>query len=1149
MMLFQGSVQADNAHDSQLASPRAAEKEEPDRLPTTSTPKKGGEGPSGNEHIDVSPVKLTSQQPETSNDISLNWVDSYVEWLHEENRENTQGDEGSTWQDNYTRCDICGACCRIASHLRRPGECLRQLKLLPQFQFPGGDKDEVFITRIALLIGECPNPSCSSGRHPDQIPPDCVGWWKSDGWKIMRWRGDKERADNDILKEKIRDFVRRHKKKDNRHSQAGARSQVSQCEIGVAGSITAESGLKCSSCEEEGDLMQHLLASSQCRLAYVKHFLTDDEVDSQTSLFQLSISLNMCARLGCTERKGFTYLASHLDRSEECLEFYQSEGVKLGFPNWDPSASSRIISKKISQIRRQMKESRAKMSSSSCEKFKGELSHLLEHVCRKCGKMGPGVGDGEFRLLGGWTWLSDQGAEEGWFCPDCTEESAEYTDTLEKLKEDTERLKKSPSSQTDSFKMVKSTSSTRTIVAPTCLIEGIADVSNAIPSLSTRILVPQDATAIRAIMGHCDEAIEDRVELKRCTSELMNKPFVTDFEATVSCLYRTFLAEVRHKMKIMTMALAKSARGKIISFDQNLTSARKSNPNLKMTLEGALRDLCAWSLPYQKLKSLESAARANINGRVKVYLKGTIIKGLEDENLRRIILLGFRCFANGNITSFEQLENHPGLEAIITNMAPVILRFVRDKVKLFVRHIVKPNFSNYDLRLDIADHGLDVKLVGYLYTKQFDKVNRTLAENPQIQMIPDITDQIIAAEEVKPTTSLNWETVADNYKVGELRAKNIIEIAQHCQVGDVAFPLSLLDIYTPTGWQATEKEKLLRFRVEQLSHERNPEENTVEAIIDIVKELLDEGLFEELIFEEVDRDIRQSMKRRLEVVCPDQDRISLNALHWYHTLLLRTGQSHQWTLRRHCGATLVIPYHPLLLEALMQQVEVRIAVGPEHLHVDHDQVCSEIMAGVAWKDISLLKFLHGVTLDNYNEPVSQFTIKVIASQDKEYNFTDSNERDEECDDIFTNSKGETFIITNGDLRKLYVKRPPSMQSMTFAQFIISYYRKQKRQQAIIDPETGVGEDSVEPIVGGEDVRAPLFMSLSNNIIMKKRSDSSEAVPLLLNQNAIDSYGERMMFQPWGAIQELDEDQSIEDKRKQKENRLNLFPLSIFPKCE
>lgn len=216
--------------------------------------------------------------------------------------------------------------------------------------------------------------------------------------------------------------------------------------------------------------------------------------------------------------------------------------------------------------------------------------------------------------------------------------------------------------------------------------------------------------------------------------------------------------------------------------------------------------------------------------------------------------------------------------------------------------------------------------------------------------------------------------------------------------------------------------------MEQLSQERSSKECTEEAIVNIVRELLEEGLFEELIFEEVDRDLRQSMRRRLNEVCPDQDAESLNALQWYHTNLLRTGKSDQWTLRRQCGATLGIPYHPLLLEALMEQVEVRIAVAPEHLQVNQDQVqCSEIMAGVAWKDVSLLKFLHGVTLSNYDEPVSQFSVKIIASQEQEFNFKDSTEKDEECDDVYTNSKGETLIISNGDLRKLYVKRPPVME--------------------------------------------------------------------------------------------------------------------------
>ena len=152
------------------------------------------------------------------------------------------------------------------------------------------------------------------------------------------------------------------------------------------------------------------------------------------------------------------------------------------------------------------------MQKYGCEKFKEELSNLLGHVCRKCGRMGPGVGESDFKLIGGWTWQGNNGAEESWFCSNCTEESPEYAETIAKLRENTERLSRSTSSGSKSFKLVKSTSSDRIIVAPACLTENTTEVSNALPSCSTRILVPQDATAIRTIMECCDEAVEDRVE-------------------------------------------------------------------------------------------------------------------------------------------------------------------------------------------------------------------------------------------------------------------------------------------------------------------------------------------------------------------------------------------------------------------------------------------------------------------------------------------------------------------------------------------------------------------------------------------------------------------------------------------------------------
>ena len=133
---------------------------------------------------------------------------------------------------------------------------------------------------------------------------------------------------------------------------------------------------------------------------------------------------------------------------------------------------------------------------------------------------------------------------------------------------------------------------------------------------------------------------------------------------------------------------------------------------------------------------------------------------------------------------------------------------------------------------------------------------------------------------------------------------------------------------------------------------------------------------------------------------------------------------------------------------------------------------------------------------------------------------------------------------NGDFRKLYAKRPPAVESMTMAQFVTQYYKKRREQSAVIDPNTDIGQESNEPIVGG-DTRAPKFLKLSNKIIMKKRSDRSKPIPLLLPFNTLDDYGHRMLFQPWRTAAELLIASTEEEKLQQKQNRLALFPMSIF----
>ena len=113
--------------------------------------------------------------------------------------------------------------------------------------------------------------------------------------------------------------------------------------------------------------------------------------------------------------------------------------------------------------------------------------------------------------------------------------------------------------------------------------------------------------------------------------------------------------------------------------------------------------------------------------------------------------------------------------------------------------------------------------------------------------------------------------------------------------------------------------------------------------------LHDEGLFDNLVTEDLDRDIRVSIRKRLEELRPDLPVHTINALQWYHTLLVKTGKSKQWTLRQDCGETLVRPYYPHFQEALQQDVEVKVVIGAEHLE---PEIPSDLGPGSGWKQIS-----------------------------------------------------------------------------------------------------------------------------------------------------------------------------------------------------
>ena len=115
-------------------------------------------------------------------------------------------------EEGIWQCSICKQSGRMSHHLRSSEECLKQLRAQTHYQFKGAERSEIFITKFCLANGVCPNALCTDVLH-SSIPRPCFEWWMSNGWQYMGWRGSKEEADVNIIKEKIREFTKYHKKK------------------------------------------------------------------------------------------------------------------------------------------------------------------------------------------------------------------------------------------------------------------------------------------------------------------------------------------------------------------------------------------------------------------------------------------------------------------------------------------------------------------------------------------------------------------------------------------------------------------------------------------------------------------------------------------------------------------------------------------------------------------------------------------------------------------------------------------------------------------------------------------------------------------------------------------------------------------------
>ena len=387
--------------------------------------------------------------------------------------------------------------------------------------------------------------------------------------------------------------------------------------------------------------------------------------------------------------------------------------------------------------------------------------------------------------------------------------------------------------------------------------------------------------------------------------------------------------------------------------------------------------------------------------------------------------------------------------------------------------------------------------------------------------------------------------------------QEIVLLARENQNDGPLQPLSMVSMFTPKTVARTSEELYFRRRAIELSEEMGCEVLWEDAIVNVIVQLVQEGLC--IRITDINEEITRGIRDQIGDCGRSSDRTTLIII--YHYLIWKTAGDQTWTLPRNIGEQRVIPYLPRLLLVTRMTVTAESSVNGESLTfketVLRQSVAKLLEDPDSWKEVSFLEFVNSCMPEDNRlvGPRSQPVVKVITGKERTLTWRDADDNDNiKGEEVFQDGGVEIkyYARTEGDIRKLYENLPPVLKGrMVLGQFASGYRRIQvggcglESAKEKIDPETGVGPASTTRLVGIEDQAAPLCMKLTNGTIMQMRS-GPKAVLRLLYSGAPGRHGNQLLWSPWTYLEDISGDQEVEESDSQKETRLSIFPLSVFP---
>ena len=362
-------------------------------------------------------------------------------------------------------------------------------------------------------------------------------------------------------------------------------------------------------------------------------------------------------------------------------------------------------------------------------------------------------------------------------------------------------------------------------------------------------------------------------------------------------------------------------------------------------------------------------------------------------------------------------------------------------------------------------------------------------------------------------------------------------------------------MFTPEGVQVSDLEQQMRGRIVQLGDSLIGGD-CVQGVLKIMATMRKEGLGKL----EFDREDGTDIGRALRPFMENQSRQVKIDILTYHILVFKTAGANVLTMRRDPGESRVIPYLPAILEASALAMSAELCIEGEYLQpIERDisvEVKELIVDHANWQEISLLEYVNACLpadkIERVQGPTSEPIVPVKTEKDRKLLWRSAQDSDNQNGEtVFQGEMEELYVRQHSDIRILYENLPERASSMVLGQLLSQYKllwpsdNGYARARESIDDVTKVGPDSDQRIAGTPEVAAPHTILLANGKIMKRRSNGI-AVPLILPSGYVGKLGSQLMWTPWRFLENVTGDQEDQETEVQRQIRLEVFPLSVFP---